>query len=763
MERLVKRRNLIRRKEKQSTSSPKDEVFLPTAETMNQKNNLGINALNPMQKQAVLHTEGPLLILAGPGTGKTSVLTYRIAYLLCAKKVRAENILAVTFTNKAAVEMKQRVDMIAGRQAQNVWISTFHSMCTTILRNNIDHIGYSLNFSIYDTSDQKTIIRLVCKKLNVNTELYPEKMLLSKISAAKERLLTPKAYLMSAGKNFMERRIASVYEVYQTYLEKNNALDFDDLILKTIELLETDREVCNYYQNLFQYILIDEYQDTNLPQFKLISILARKYKNLCVVGDDDQSIYRFRGADIGNILSFENQYKDAGIIKLEQNYRSTKNIIEAANAVIAANKNRKTKQLWTENKDGEKIHFLQVSTGRDEAAYIAGDIAEKIERGMRNGYHQFALLYRTNEQSRVLEERLVTEGIPYKIVNGVSFYQRREVKDILAYISISAGVTDNVAVRRIINIPRRKIGITVVEKIADIAEKNDVSFYEVLTHADELPLGRNQIKSIENFLYLIYELREKWENGNMPLQDWIAYLIEKTGYAAMLQDEQTPEAAERLGNIKELITKAADYNCYGTGTPEGFLENIALIGVQSTEKQDCVTLMTVHAAKGLEFEEVYLCGMETGIFPNYNVSNDMDMEEERRLCYVAITRAKENLTILAAKSRMLAGQILQNSSISPFIGDIPKRCMTTIQYPTPTQQKNVFLPFDTGKNIKSTNLVKKPDYTVGDTVKHPVLGIGVVTDIKKIASDYIVTVAFKNKGIKKLFANVAGLEKIRNK
>ena len=630
-------------------------------------------SLNPVQQEAVYHTEGPLLILAGAGSGKTRVLTHRIAYLIDECQVNPWNILAITFTNKAAGEMRERVDQIVDFGAEDIWVSTFHSTCVRILRRYIDRLGYDRSFTIYDGDDQKTVIKEVCKKLNIDTKIYKERTLLSAISSAKDEMIGPKEYLLRSEGDYARQRIAQVYEEYQKRLRSNNALDFDDLLFKTVELFKTDAEVLNYYQDRFKYIMVDEYQDTNTVQFQFVSLLAAKYRNLCVVGDDDQSIYKFRGANIHNILDFEKTFPDAKVIKLEQNYRSTKTILDAANGVIHHNQGRKDKTLWTDNEQGVPIALNQYQTEYEEAMGIVKDIAAKTERHEAE-YKDFAVLYRTNAQSRVLEEKFVTRNIPYRVVGGVNFYQRKEIKDILAYLKIINNGQDDVAVRRVVNVPKRGIGATTVTKAAEYADQWGISLYEAFKQVDGIPgLGRAAAK-INGFVNLIQVFRTKAEY--MSLAELYDEVLEDTGYLKELQAEQTDEATTRIENLDELRNKIVAYE-EETEQPSlnELLEQIALVAdVDNMDDSDNkVILMTLHSAKGLEFPYVYLCGMEDGLFPSYmTIANDdpMEIEEERRLCYVGITRAMKKLTLSYAMCRMIHGQT-QYNKISRFVKEIP--------------------------------------------------------------------------------------------
>ena len=603
------------------------------------------DTLNPQQKEAVLHTEGPVLILAGAGSGKTRVLTHRIAYLIEEKGVNPWNIMAITFTNKAAGEMRERVDKIVGFGAESIWVSTFHSSCVRILRRYIDRLGFDHNFTIYDTDDQKSLMKDICKRLQIDTKVHKERAILSAISSAKDELVTPEEYELNNMSDFSKKKIAQAYKEYQKELRKNNALDFDDLIVKTVELFQACPDVLDYYQERFRYIMVDEYQDTNTAQFKFVS-LHEQHKNLCVVGDDDQSIYKFRGANIGNILGFEKVFSDAKVIKLEQNYRSTQNILNSANEVIHNNIGRKEKSLWTDNEEGSLVHYRQFMNAYEEAEFIAGDISRKV-READCQYKDCAILYRTNAQSRLFEEKFLMANIPYKLVGGVNFYARKEIKDLLAYLKTVDNARDDLAVRRIINVPKRGIGATTLTKVQDYATEHDMSFYNALKEAENIStLGRAAAK-IEPFVTFIQSLRSKTDyySPSELLND----IIEETGYVMELKAEGTEEADARIENIDELITKIVSYEEENEDpTLSGFLEEVALIADIDTVDGDGnqVLLMTLHSAKGLEFPYVYLAGMEDGIFPCYmtiTADDPAELEEERRLCYAGITRAMKKI------------------------------------------------------------------------------------------------------------------------
>ena len=635
------------------------------------------DTLNDRQREAVFQTDGPVLILAGAGSGKTRVLTYRAAYLIEEMGVNPYNIMAITFTNKAAGEMRERIDDIVGFGSESIWVSTFHSTCVRILRRHIDRLGYDNNFTIYDTDDQKNIMKEICKRLEIDTKLYKERTFLSAISSAKDELISPEEFSLRAAGDFALQKQAQVYREYQQVLKKNNALDFDDLIVKCVELLKADPQVLDYYQERFRYIMVDEYQDTNTAQFHLVKLLADKYKNLCVVGDDDQSIYKFRGANIHNILYFEKYYPDATVIKLEQNYRSTQNILDAANGVISNNTGRKEKALWTDQHAGDPIVFRQFDQAYDESDYIARDIRTLVADGAYN-YRDCAILYRTNAQSRLFEERFVSANIPYKIVGGVNFYARREIKDLLAYLKTVDNARDDLAVKRIINVPKRGIGLTSINRVQDYADTYGMSFFDALCRVDEIPSMGRAASKIHPFVGFIQGLRAKADY--MSVETLLEQIIEDTGYVHDLELEQTDEADARIENIDELVSKASAYDEEAeTATLSGFLEEVALIAdIDSLdENDDYVVLMTLHSAKGLEFPNVYMAGMEDGLFPSYmTITSDdpMEIEEERRLCYVGITRAKERLTLTSARMRMVRGET-RYSKVSRFVKEIPEELL----------------------------------------------------------------------------------------
>ena len=780
------------------------------------------DTLNPMQREAVFTTEGPLLVLAGAGSGKTRALTHRVAYLIEEKGVKPWNILAITFTNKAAGEMRDRVNSLVEYGADSVWVSTFHSLCVRILRRFIENIGYTTDFSIYDSDDTKTLMKQIFKDLEVNTKVLKERGVLGVISSAKNEMISPEEFMLSAKAEGDSRlkRIAELYMEYQKRLKKNNALDFDDLLVKTVELFQSKQEVLEYYQDRFRYIMVDEYQDTNTVQFKLVSLLAAKYRNICVVGDDDQSIYRFRGANIRNILSFEETFPGAKVIKLEQNYRSTKMILDSANEVIRNNTGRKDKTLWTENEVGERPVFREFSSSFEEAEWIVRDI---VKRG--GPWKDYAILYRTNAQSRIFEEKCVAYNLPYRLVGGVNFYQRKEIKDVLCYLKTIANGRDDLAVQRIINVPKRGIGAMSVARVNMFAMENDMSFYEALERAQAVPgIGKAALK-IGVFTDQISEFR-KMLKEETPIKDVIEAILDKTGYRDELKEEGEVEAESRMENIEELINKAVSYwESAEEPSLSAFLEEVALVAdIDSMdESEDRIILMTLHSAKGLEFPYVYLAGMEDGLFPSMMslMEGPEALEEERRLCYVGITRAEKRLTLTAAKSRMIKGQV-QPERTSRFIDEIPDVCL---ERPDRDDSKTGWMadayrnlpeeaglpwakasgadgkaadghtgrfqnrpagvslfgqksdayknPYASGTSAAPKNTltfgkaftVEKPkslDYSEGDRVHHMRFGDGTVKSIADGGKDFEVTVDFDHAaiGTRKMFASFAKLKKL---
>ncbi len=773
------------------------------------------DTLNEQQKRGVFTTEGPVLLLAGAGSGKTRVLTHRIAYLIENNGVNPWNILAITFTNKAAGEMRERVDQIVGFGSESIWVSTFHSTCVRILRRHIDRLGYDTNFTIYDSDDQKSIMREICKRLEIDTKIHKERSLLNAISSAKDELISPTEYELKVMGDYGKRKIAEVYKEYQKTLRNNNALDFDDLIVKTIELFKNCPDVLDLYQNRFRYIMVDEYQDTNTAQFELIRLLAEKYRNLCVVGDDDQSIYKFRGANINNILDFEKLYREAVVIKLEQNYRSTQTILDAANTVIRNNAERKEKALWTDKGSGSRIHFRQFDNAFEEAEFIADDIVQK-RREKKAEYGDCAVLYRTNAQSRMLEERFVADGIPYDVVGGVNFYSRKEIKDMLAYLKTIDNAKDDLQVKRIINVPKRGIGATTILRVQSYAQEEEISFFSALVNAEQISsIGKSFVK-LQPFVTMIQAFRAKLEYYG--LTELLKDVVESTGYVKELEESGEEDAEERVQNVNELISKMASYETSSEEpTLSGFLEEIALVadidGVREDDNR--VLLMTLHSAKGLEFPNVYLSGMEDGVFPGYLTIADADpsaMEEERRLVYVGITRAKEDLTISSAKQRMIRGET-QYNPVSRFVKEIPSELLDNKpksekardyeEYKEDSYERNLFKtkPFGGSENStgstfsfqkpkaiikpKTTAAEHKPfiakeavslkgiaglqkgapvtqtlAYQEGDRVSHVKYGAGTVLNIEQGNRDFQVTVAFDSAGQKVMYAAFAKLIKL---
>lgn len=740
------------------------------------------DTLNEQQKKGVFTTDGPVLLLAGAGSGKTRVLTHRIAYLIDELGVNSWNIMAITFTNKAAGEMKERVENLVGVGSDSIWVTTFHSTCVRILRRYADRIGYDNNFAIYDTDDQKTVMKEVCKRLQIDTKQLKERTILGAISSAKDELISPPEYELNAAGDYRKQKIASAYREYQETLRKNNAMDFDDLIMKTVELFKTDQEVLASYQKRFKYIMVDEYQDTNTAQFEMIRLLAAGTRNLCVVGDDDQSIYKFRGANIRNILDFEKVYPEAVVIRLEQNYRSTQNVLDAANAVIKNNTGRKEKTLWTDHGNGNRIHFKQFDNAYEEAEFVADDIAGKKRNGIAD-YGDCAVLFRTNAQARLLEERFVVEGIPYNVVGGVNFYARKEIKDLLAYLKTIDNGRDDLAVKRIINIPKRGIGAATIAKVQDYAELHEISFYEALCQADEVTgLTSKTAEKLKPFVNLINVFRSKVDFYG--IKELLEDVIETTGYVKELEASDEEDAEARIENIDELISKAAAFEeTHDQPTLGEFLEEVALVAdIDNVEEgNNRVLLMTIHSAKGLEFSHVYMTGMEDGIFPSYMtiVSDDPDeIEEERRLAYVGITRAKEDLTLCYAKMRMVRGETQMNA-VSRFVREIPTELMDNKPQAPKTRPIAVAAPKRTAAENKpyiaggglgslaAAGITKgagavtggKPDYDIGDRVVHVKYGEGTVTDLEPGPRDYKVTVDFDEAGQKIMYAAFAKLQK----
>ncbi len=736
-----------------------------------------MSGLNQMQEEAVRTTEGPLLLLAGAGSGKTRVLTSRIAYLIEEKGVSPWNILAITFTNKAAREMKERTASLVGEvKAEDMWVSTFHSMCTRILRRDGDRLGYSRYFVIYDTVDQKTLIKEIIKQLNINEKNFPPASVLSAISTQKNELITPSQMMDLAKDDYRQKTIVEIYTAYQRKLQANNAMDFDDLLMNTYFLFRDYEDVLSYYQNKFRYIMVDEYQDTNRAQYHLVQLLANRYQNLCVVGDDDQSIYGWRGADIRNILDFERDFNNTKIIKLEQNYRSTKNILEAAYHIVSHNTARKDKKLWTENEKGDIITILTMDNEYREAEAIAYTIIQEIEKGERD-YKDFAVLYRTNAQSRVLEEKFMQNNVPHRLLGGVRFYDRKEIKDILAYLKVLSNSKDDIALRRIINVPRRGIGAASITAIENYATKQNMDFYEAAKLVKEFGiLGSGSSVKVLSFINIIEDLKEIVKLNDIKMI--IENVIEKVDYFSYIKETESEDYEERIANIQELISKAINYmETAKEPTLDNFLEEVALVAdVDNYDaNSNSVVLMTLHSAKGLEFPVVFIPGVEEGLFPSYMSMTEGEdkIEEERRLCYVGVTRAKEKLYILNTKQRTIFGKT-QMCIPSRFVKELPIE-LTNLKENKPfsklisssNKEKNkgesIFSPFKNknalGKKIENLPSVTD-DYEIGETVKHRSFGEGTITAVDKIKNDIFVTIKFKGGEERKLSAKFARLQKV---
>ncbi|AEE96901.1 DNA helicase PcrA [Mahella australiensis] len=715
-----------------------------------------LKQLNEQQQKAVLYTEGPLLVLAGAGSGKTRVLTYRIAHLINDKGVSPWNILAITFTNKAADEMKQRVAGLVGVISKDIWISTFHSCCAHILRREIDKIGYERNFTIFDDGDQSTLIKECVKEMALNDKYFSDRDIKAKISNAKNNLIGPADYLKYFGGDFRADKIAQLYALYQKKLQSNNALDFDDLIMKTIELFQLRPDVLDFYQQKFKYILVDEYQDTNYAQYMMVQMLSRRYKNLCVVGDDDQSIYGWRGADIRNILEFEKDFPDAKVIKLEQNYRSTQNILDAANNVIGNNRGRKGKKLWTANKPGERIRCYAAYNEHDEAQFICHRILEGVQNDGRR-YGDFAVLYRMNAQSRAIEENMVYAGIPYKVIGGLRFYDRKEIKDIIAYLRVIANPMDSVSLRRIINEPKRGIGDATVRAMEDLAQKSGQSLFDIIWNIDQIDeissRVKNRIKPFADAMVQLMAMKEL-----LSPSEFIQQLLDATGYIRALEAEDTDEAKARIDNIGQLVSAVKEFeNSADEPTLEAFLENVALISGtdELSEDGDAVVLMTIHGAKGLEFPVVFISGMEEGLFPSGRAFNEeSQMEEERRLCYVAITRARQQLYMTYARQRMIFGNIMDGIP-SRFLDEIPQELL-----------EGVGQAIEGKDSIAVTKIHDRSDadakvfYKLGEKIKHPRFGVGTIVEVKGSGEDIELKVAFPKGGVKQLLVKYAPIEPI---
>ena len=762
--------------------------------------------LNDKQKEAVLHTEGPLLILAGAGSGKTRVLTHRIAHLVENKGVKPWSILAITFTNKAAKEMKERIGSLVPQGiVEEMWVSTFHSMCVRILRRYSDRLGYSRFFTIYDTADQKTLIKESLKTLDINEKNFPVGTVMGAISGYKNRLETPELATMNAGEDYRAKQMAKIYTTYQNKLKENNSMDFDDLLVNTYLLFKDHVDVLDYYQNKFQYILVDEYQDTNGAQYKLVEMLAQGHQNLCVVGDDDQSIYGWRGADINNILGFEKDFRNATVIKLEQNYRSTKNILDAANSVVAHNKGRKAKRLWTECEAGEGISIVPTVNEYKEAETISECIIDAIEKGERE-YKDFAILYRTNAQSRVLEEKLITGSIPYRLLGGTRFYERKEIKDLVSYLKVVCNTKDDIAIKRIINIPKRGIGVASINSISEYAERNQMDFLEAARLCKEMGiLGAGPSQKVLAFTALIEDLQEIAQENDV--QVLLEEILERTEFRNHIRMTEGETAEDRLGNIDELVSKTIHYMESAEDPSLGeFLEEVALVADVDNydENSNSVVLMTLHSAKGLEFPVVFMPGVEEGLFPSYMslTEGDDKIEEERRLCYVGITRAREKLFVLYADQRTMFGRT-QYSTPSRFINEMPREVTNLarldrerIERPSfvggslgNLSQKRSFESSESSFGAKRSFATKVPEkpglpsfrktsslygmgkklenipgtvenFSVGDKVSHIKFGKGMVEAVKNEGADCFVTISFESGETKQLSTRFAKLKKL---
>lgn len=739
--------------------------------------------LNPKQKEAVLHTEGPLLIMAGAGSGKTRVLTHRIAYLIEEKNVNPWNILAITFTNKAAREMKERVNGILGQGGEDVWVSTFHSMCVRILRRDVDAIGYDRNFTILDGSDQLTLMKRILKDLNIDPKKYDPRSILGSISNAKNELLTPETYAERQG-SFFEEIVARCYDAYQKALRNNQSMDFDDLIMNTIRLFEENENVLTYYQNKFHYLHVDEYQDTNHAQYTLVNMLAARFRNLCVVGDADQSIYGWRGADMQNILDFEKDYNDAVVILLEQNYRSTKSILDAANQVIKNNSNRRDKNLWTDNQAGDQITYYRADSERDEAQFIVSRIKEEIQANNRS-YNDFAVLYRTNAQSRVIEDTLVKSNVPYTMVGGHKFYDRKEIKDIIAYLNIINNPRDGVSFERIINTPKRGIGAASVEKLRNFAQMHDWSMVEAAQNVDLANISGKAGRMIGEFGAMITQFQEMI--AYLPVTDLVDQVLERTGYLDELKNQRTLEAESRLENLEEFRSVTQEFDKRNAAQTEEdaeapeeklavFLNDLALVSDLDDYQEESaqVTLMTLHAAKGLEFPIVFLIGMEEKIFPlSRSLMEESELEEERRLAYVGITRAEESLYLTNAFSRTLYGKTQYNQP-SRFVAEIDESLLNPIGI-QPQQKAAVFNSTNSYQNTmkaKYQHATREPmtnktasggeneNWNPGDKVQHKKWGTGTVVKVSGSSKDVELDIAFPQQGVKRLLAAFAPIEKI---
>ena len=720
-------------------------------------------------------TEGPVLVLAGAGSGKTTVLVNRIAYMISEKHIRPWNILAITFTNKAAREMKDRIERLLGDTAKDMWIGTFHSVCVRILRSCIDLLGYSRDFVIYDTADTKTVMKECLRELDIDEKSFPVRNVLSIISNAKNDLMDAATFENVYKSDYRMSIIAKIYYRYQTKLRKNNAVDFDDIILNTVKILSENPDVLSKYQDKFRYILVDEYQDTNNSQYLLINLLAQANRNLCVVGDDDQSIYKFRGANIGNILNFEDDYSDVQKITLDQNYRSTQNILDAANSVISNNKGRMGKSLWTSNGDGNKVFVYTGTNEYDEARYIARQIKKHFDE--QGSFSDCAILYRTNAQSRVIEEMLMRESVPYKVLSGLRFYDRKEIKDIIAYLRVVYNPNDDVSLARIINEPKRKIGNATLEKARNIAREKETSLYDVISHADDYPEFKTAIKKLLSFSEIIQSLIKL--KDTVTIEDLTGRILNDTGYMPALIMEDTTESKTRIENLGEFISVITEFEKNEeTGNTLGeFLENISLVSDIDgyDENEDSAVLMTIHSAKGLEFPIVFLSGLEEGLFPGMrSMESDDDIEEERRLCYVAITRAKEQLYITKTISRTIHGKTMPTTA-SRFFKEIPVEYLedkTTLQPKVAkvmqdlgvrnaaAPKKEVYMTKGFGSSVKSSGSTDYSKFKAGDTVEHRTFGRGEILKATPCGNDCILEIQFESIGFKRLMAAFAKVKKI---
>ncbi|PYZ92253.1 DNA helicase PcrA [Salipaludibacillus keqinensis] len=742
-----------------------------------------LEGLNPEQQEAVKHGEGPLLIMAGAGSGKTRVLTHRIAYLIGEKEVPHWSILAITFTNKAAREMKDRVARIIGGDAESMWISTFHSMCVRILRRDIDRIGFNRNFTILDSTDQKTVIKRLVKEMNIDPKKFDPRTILGSISSAKNELKTPADFAKTTN-SYYEETVHKVYEAYQKELKKNQALDFDDLIMTTIKLFKQVPEVLEYYQRRFRYVMVDEYQDTNRAQYVLVNMMADRHKNICVVGDSDQSIYRWRGADIQNIMSFEKDYKNATVVMLEQNYRSTKRILEAANKVIDKNTGRKPKNLWTENIDGEKLSYYEADNEHDEAQFVVGQIKEHMNSGKYSAT-DIAVLYRTNAQSRVIEELFVKSNLSYTIVGGTKFYDRKEIKDLLAYLRLVANPDDDISFRRIINVPKRGIGNTTLDKIQAYANHHDLSLFQTVQEIDQIGLSARFTKTLREFAGQLRGWVEMQEY--LPVMELVEELLEKTGYRDMLKNDKSLEAEGRLENINEFLTVAKEFEDVNEDkTLVAFLTDLALIAdidkvEDDEEAEEKILLMTLHSAKGLEFPVVFLIGLEEGVFPHSrSLMEEVEMEEERRLAYVGITRAEQRLYMSRARMRTLYGRTNMNPP-SRFLNEVPQELLENVQGdkaeatppwmqtsrsgggPSQTASSNRSMSAPRRKAVERPQSTKTEgasfDWAVGDKASHKKWGTGTVVSLKGSGENVELDIAFPQVGVKRLAAKFAPITK----